>query len=70
MEGLAMVHLAQKVRDYTWPELVAHQKDLERSLKNTLTTRVKKWGVEIVEVGLTDLVRSRSYRLFGDPFKA
>lgn len=70
LEGAAMVHLAQRVRDWNWKELVENQKKLEKSLADTLTTRVKHWGVEIIDVGLTDLVKGRVYRFYGDSFKA
>jgi regulator of protease activity HflC (stomatin/prohibitin superfamily) len=70
LEGAAMVHLAQRVRAWSWKELVENQKKLETSLADTLTTRVKRWGVEILEVGLTDLVKGKVYRFYGDPFKA
>lgn len=67
MTGLAMMHICKKVRDWTWDELIAHQSDLERSIRDTLTTRSKKWGVVIVDVGITDLVKARAFRIFGDP---
>lgn len=67
IQGLAMMHIAKKVREWTWDELIEHQGDLERSIKTTLTTRVQKWGVVITDVGLTDLVKARTFRLFGDP---
>lgn len=67
LQDLAMVHLAERIREWTWPELLAGQKELERSLKGTLTTRAKDWGVQIVRVGLTDLVKTRQFRHFGDP---
>ncbi len=66
LDALAMVHLAAKVREKTWTELLADQKKMEKSLGDTLTTRVKDWGVEILVVGFTDLVKTRAYRLFGD----
>jgi regulator of protease activity HflC (stomatin/prohibitin superfamily) len=56
-------HLHRKVREWEYAELVSHQKDLETSLKETLSTRLKKYGVEIVSVELTDFVRTRAYRL-------
>lgn len=67
MVNLAMMHLSERVRDKTWEDLLHNMDDLERSLKGTLTTRVKPWGVRIVDVTLTDLVRARAYRLLGDP---
>ena len=67
LNGLAMMHVAKKVRDWTWDELIEHQSDLERSIRDTLTTRAKAWGVRITAVGITDLVKARAYRLYGDP---
>lgn len=67
LNGLAMMHIAKKVRGWTWDELIEHQTDLERSIRETLTTRATKWGVRITAVGITDLVKARSFRLFGDP---
>lgn len=67
LDALAMTHLAARAREWTWVELQENQKELERSLKNTLTTRVDKWGAEIVSVGFTDFVRAKPYRFFGDP---
>ena len=63
----AMTHLAKRVREQSWTDLLAGQKALEKSLEGTLSTRVEKWGAEIVSVGFTDMVQSRQYRLFGDP---
>jgi regulator of protease activity HflC (stomatin/prohibitin superfamily) len=64
----AMIHLAQRVREFDdFPTLHAAQRELERSLKDTMTTRVKRWGVQITGVGLTDLTPARVYRLLSDP---
>ena len=59
--------LAKRVREWTWDELVASQRDLERSLRGTMTTRAKEWGVTIHDVGLTDLTIAKPLRLYGDP---
>jgi regulator of protease activity HflC (stomatin/prohibitin superfamily) len=67
LQNKAMAHIAQRARAYSGAELVANQRDLEKSLEGTLTTRAKKWGVAITDVGLTDCVRTPCYRLFGDP---
>jgi regulator of protease activity HflC (stomatin/prohibitin superfamily) len=67
INAIAMIHLAQRVRDWTWVELVEGQKELERSLKGTLTTRADRWGIKIIAVGFTDMVRARVHRLYGDP---
>jgi len=57
-------HLALKIREWTWEELHQGQKKLEASLKGTLTTRVERWGVQIIECRLTDCALTRQYRLF------
>lgn len=66
LQDLAIMHLAERVRDWTWNELRDGQKELERSLKGTLETRAKKWGVVITRVGITDLVKARQFRHFGE----
>ena len=63
----AMMQVAKKLRGWTWAELVAGQSDLERSIRETLTTRAKDWGIRITDCGITDLVQARTYRFFGDP---
>jgi regulator of protease activity HflC (stomatin/prohibitin superfamily) len=62
----SMVHIARRVREMTWAELHTSQRDLERSLRETLTTRSKRWGVKINDVGLTSLVKAKTYRLVGN----
>jgi regulator of protease activity HflC (stomatin/prohibitin superfamily) len=52
--GAAMTHLAKRVREKTLKELVSDLKDLEKSLEGTLTTRMKRWGTEVYDVGFTD----------------
>lgn len=66
-EGYARLHLAKRVREKTWRELLDEQKALEASLKGTLSTRLKPWGAEVVDVGFTDLTKARPIRLFQDP---
>lgn len=62
---LAEGHLATKIRDQDYNDLIAGQKKLEESLERTLTTKARGWGVTISDVWITDLVKSRQYRLFG-----
>jgi regulator of protease activity HflC (stomatin/prohibitin superfamily) len=69
-EGYARIHLSQRARDKTWPELLADQRKLEASLEGTLSTRLAKWGATVVSVGFTDLTRARPFRLFADPASA
>lgn len=64
---LAMRHLSARVRKLTHDEIVADIQKLEDSLANTLTTRLKKWGTEVIDVGFMDLAEVKQrIRLFGD----
>jgi regulator of protease activity HflC (stomatin/prohibitin superfamily) len=64
--GVAMMHLAQRVREQTEEELTQDLKTLEGSLRGTLTTRLKSWGTEVFQVGFVDFsCNIRTYRLFG-----
>ncbi len=62
---LAARHVYAKVRSWSYAELMEKQADYERSLKETLNTRISKlgWGVTIVDAGFTDMVKTRQYRL-------
>lgn len=64
---VAAGHLAKQVREWSWDELHKGQKKLEESLKGTLTTRVKGWGVRVIECRLTDCVVAKQYRIYGMP---
>lgn len=65
IQRLATRHIMARVREWSWAELCAEQKELERSLKGTLETKAKRWGVEILDVGFDTLVQARQFRLFG-----
>jgi regulator of protease activity HflC (stomatin/prohibitin superfamily) len=68
--GLAMTHLAKRVREKTLSELVSDLTDLEKSLEGTLTTRMKKWGTEVFAVGFTDFAEvPNQMRVFMDGHK-
>lgn len=65
--GLAMTHLAKRVREKTLSELVSDLKDLEKSLEGTLTTRMKGWGTEVFSVGFIDFAEvPQQIRVFLD----
>lgn len=66
LQDLTMIHLSERVRDMTWDELRAGQKKLEKSIEGTLTTRARDWGVTITRFGITDLVKARQFRHFGE----
>jgi regulator of protease activity HflC (stomatin/prohibitin superfamily) len=68
--GIAMTHMAKKVREKKLPELLQDLSKLERSLEGTLTTRFKDWGTEVFSVGFTDFAEvPTQIRLFGDKAK-
>ena len=60
---LAAGHLHRRIHEWQYAELVAGLGKLEKSLEGTLTTRAKPWGIVIRDVGITDLVRARAFRL-------
>ena len=67
--GATMTHLSKQVRKKDLAELMAPDalSKMEDSLKGTLTTRMKRWGTEIIDVGFTDFVPvPRAMRLFLD----
>jgi regulator of protease activity HflC (stomatin/prohibitin superfamily) len=66
LEAACRIHLARRVRELSWNELIEKQSWLEDRLTETLTTRAKRWGAKINEVGFTDLTRSKTLRLLGD----
>ena len=63
LSRVACGHLAMRVREWSWEELQSSQRKLESSLRDTLTTRVKGWGVRILECRLTDCVQAKQIRL-------
>lgn len=67
IEAAAMPHLAKRMRGMTYEELIESLDKLEKSLRNTLETKLKRWGVEVTKVGFTDCVPVRTQiRLFQD----
>jgi len=65
-EGVAMQHLALRVREQNYEELTNDLKALETSLRGTLTTRVRAWGTEIFSVGFTNFAKvPLQFRMFG-----
>jgi regulator of protease activity HflC (stomatin/prohibitin superfamily) len=65
IERAARRYIHRRVRSWTYRELIDKQTDLEAGLKETLTKRFEKWGVEISDVGMTDLTSARNYRVYG-----
>lgn len=70
LTALAATHLAKNVRKRKYSEVVRQLDKLEASLRLTLQTQAKKWGVEITRVGFTDFVQvEQNIRLFQDAFR-
>lgn len=65
IQRLAARHLMSRVREWSWVELCLEQKELEKSLRGTLGTKAKAWGVEVLDVGFDTLVQAKQYRLIG-----
>lgn len=64
-KAAAMIHLTKKVREMTLKEIVEDLSKIEASLKRTLTTLLKDWGVEVTSVGFIDFSEVRhQLRLF------
>jgi regulator of protease activity HflC (stomatin/prohibitin superfamily) len=64
MSRLAMGHLHERVSEWTYAEIMADRKKLQRSCRETLSTRAEKAGIRILDVKLTDMVRTRALRLY------
>lgn len=65
--GMAMTHLAKRVRQETLVDLVADLNKLEKSLESTLTTRLRGWGTAVFSVGFTNFAEiPTQLRVFTD----
>jgi regulator of protease activity HflC (stomatin/prohibitin superfamily) len=58
MSRASMGHLHGKIHERNLGQLMADLKELEKSLEGTLHTRVKRWGIRVLDVKLTDMVRA------------
>lgn len=58
-------HLAKRVREKTFAEMIdpTTQTEFERSCKGTTETRVKDWGIKILDVGFAQFAPTRVYSL-------
>lgn len=67
IHNTGMGYLAHFVRKYDYGELTSHPQRLEKRVLDGLNDKVNPWGVKVNEFYVTDLVKARQYRLFGDP---
>jgi regulator of protease activity HflC (stomatin/prohibitin superfamily) len=58
-------HLAKRMREKEYEWLRQNMKELESSLKTTLSTRTKETGIRIVDVGITNFVEAPIYSIMG-----
>lgn len=70
LSTISEIHLAKRVREQSYKETsdekVSGLKELESSLKNTLTTKVRNWGTRIIEVGFSNFSHvNLQFRGFG-----
>lgn len=63
LDNIACGVMTRKIMDHTWDELIAM--DLADELAKIIRRKVKKIGVEIIEVQVADFTRSLSFRLIG-----
>ena len=63
----AMKYLHRTCRRTNLDTLLKRQGVVEFRVKEALQKKAENWGLEILDVGLTDLVPTRNYRLYGDP---
>lgn len=66
LDALASGYLSASIRGQRWEDLLANQGELEDDVQAKLNAAVKKWGVRITAVHITDMVEARQYRLFAD----
>lgn len=58
MSRIAMGHLHRRIHEWDLAQLMEQLAKLEQSLEGTLTTRVKRWGCQVDDVGITDMVET------------
>lgn len=64
--NIAMNKLSTYIRAQTYAEIYDCQDDIEAQIATDLTQKTMEWGVEVISVGITDLTKTRSYRIFSD----
>jgi len=62
-EAVARMVVSRRVRGKTWAEVYEGQKELEDEVKATLKRRAERYGVKVLDLGITDLGRTRVFRL-------
>jgi regulator of protease activity HflC (stomatin/prohibitin superfamily) len=65
LAGICEIHMMRAVRNLTLDELLAKQAEIEAELKEVLSAAAFKWGVEVLDYGITNLTVARAFRLFG-----
>ena len=64
LSAASMTYLSRRIRAETWADLYEKQDALESGLTRSLAQKLSRWGVRIVDVGITDLCRAKPLRLY------
>lgn len=64
LSAASMTYLARRIRRETWEGLYSSQDAIESGLTRSLAQKLSRWGVRIVDVGITDLSRAKPVRLY------
>lgn len=67
LHNTGMGYLSRFVRSYNYDKLAVSTEKLEEEVLENLNEKVNPWGVTVNEFYITDFVKARQYRLFGDP---
>lgn len=64
LADMTMSIIKRAVMDSSWEECKSN--DLDNSITTKARREAKKWGIEIIQVTLTDIGQIRSFKLFND----
>ena len=67
LHNTGMGYLSRFVRGYNYNVLARSTGKLEEEVLDNLNEKVNPWGVTVKEFYVTDFVKAKQYRLFGDP---
>lgn len=64
ISDMTMAIIKRVIMDSTWEECKSN--DLDNQITKKARVEAKKWGIEILQVTLTDIAQMRSFKLFND----
>jgi regulator of protease activity HflC (stomatin/prohibitin superfamily) len=65
LQTICEVHLAEKMGQLTLDQICDDRAEIEKSLRRSLGQRVSKWGVKIVDAGLTNIQEVKAFQVYG-----